>query len=126
MGLKEVWEKAWARVGRTVSERPRTFHNLECGRLRGRKCNCEMAVTFTPPNSFTPIDGIRYSYPEQSTMVPVEVEDAGFIKVFKGDDLVDEYPKIREDEGLGFSRYDREKGMGKDQLKVVRERREEG
>jgi hypothetical protein len=59
-------------------------------------------------------------------MVPVEVEDAGFIKVFKGDDLVDEYPKIREDEGLGFSRYDREKGMGKDQLKVVRERREEG
>jgi hypothetical protein len=80
------------------SERPRTFHNIECARLRGGKCNCGMAVTLVPPTHYTPLDGIQYSYDEGSSRVLEYRVNGEFIQVFDGDDLVDEF--LSEQEGV--------------------------
>jgi hypothetical protein len=83
--------------------RPRTYHNLECARLRGGRCDCKMAVTFTPPRHYTPIDGINYSYPESTRGWREEITlDGQFIQVFDNQgDLIDESPNP-EFENLEF------------------------
>lgn len=94
MSLRAVWEAAWRGVrGKPVSK-ARTFHNLECARLRGGTCDCKMATTVVVPEHFTPIDGLRYSYPREGGLLVIE--DAGFYKALSPvgptGDLVAEIP----------------------------------
>jgi len=41
-------------------DKARTYHNIECSRLRGGDCSCKMTVVFTPPRHFMPVDPIMY------------------------------------------------------------------
>jgi hypothetical protein len=83
---------------RPEEPKTRTYHDLECDRLRGGMCDCEHPTTITPPTHYTAIDGIRYSY-ERGKLT--KIIDAGFVKVMDGNDVVDEY-------ALGEGRYGEE------------------
>lgn len=69
----------------------RTFHNIECSRLCGGRCDCNMATTVEVREHYTPIDGIHYVYPRKEDSLTY-IRDQGFIKVFDDGDMIDEYP----------------------------------
>lgn len=113
MNRRQLWEvvvkglnlsPAYIAEGRGLMKRmeeeehARTFHNIECSRLRGGECDCKMATTFTPPAHYTAIDGIRYSYPDQKIVLRW---NEGFIQAFDGDDLIDEF----QDPTLAVEQY---------------------
>lgn len=76
--MKSDQQKMWCALeGEPMADedRPRTYHNIECARLRGRRCDCQMAVTIIPPRHFTPIDPINYDFDTQPTVILFDSRD---------------------------------------------------